>query len=184
MSARRVLALFGHPGRGGFNEAAVERAPRRARRPAAADRMDRRYRSAGSRRAHRHAVRTGLDLLIAHGGQGDAPVAEVAPRFPRTQFAVTQGSLTAPNVASYEILQEHSAFLAGVLAGLRAADGRAAHLSGERVRPGLKGRAAYADGVRRASGRDPLTGFCGNQHDPERAHEWAALAATRAWSSP
>ena len=35
------------------------RAPRRARRPAAADRMDRRYRSAGSRRAHRHAVRTG-----------------------------------------------------------------------------------------------------------------------------
>ena len=66
-------------------------------------------------------------------------MAEVAPRFPRTQFAVTQGSLTAPNVASYEILQEHSAFLAGVLAGLRAADGRAAHLSGERVRPGLKG---------------------------------------------
>ena len=76
-------------------------------------------------------------------------MAEVAPRFPRTQFAVTQGSLTAPNVASYEILQEHSAFLAGVLAGLRAADGRAAHLSGERVRPGLKGRAAYADGVPR-----------------------------------
>ena len=113
-------------------------------------------------------------------------MAEVAPRFPRTQFAVTQGSLTAPNVASYEILQEHSAFLAGVLAGLRAADGRAAHLSGERVRPGLKGRAAYADGVRRASGRDPLTGFCGNQHDPERAHEWAwrLPRATRAWSSP
>ena len=35
------------------------RAPRRARRPAAADRMDRRYRSASSRRAHRRAVRTG-----------------------------------------------------------------------------------------------------------------------------
>ncbi|WZB70927.1 hypothetical protein WJ968_00960 [Achromobacter xylosoxidans] len=33
MSARRVLALFGHPGRGGFNEAAVEGA-RRASAPA------------------------------------------------------------------------------------------------------------------------------------------------------
>ena len=68
-----------------------------------------------------------------HGGQGDVPVARVAPRFGRTQFAITQGSHCAANVASYEILQEHSAFLAGVLAGLR--DG-AAHLSGERVRPG------------------------------------------------
>ena len=130
-------------------------------------------------------MRTGLDLLIAHGGQGDAPVAEVAPRFPRTQFAVTQGSLTAPNVASYEILQEHSAFLAGVLAGLRAADGRAAHLSGERVRPGLKGAPRMPTACA-APARDPLTGFCGNQHDPERAHEWARRLprATRAWSSP
>ena len=52
-----------------------------------------------------------------------------------------------------------------MLAGLRAADGRAAHLSGERVRPGLKGRAAYADGVRRAS-RDPLTGFAATSMIP------------------
>ena len=187
MSARRVLALFGHPGRGGFNEAAVEGA-RRAERAGQPLRIEWIADTDPQARAARIATlcEPGLDLLIAHGGQGDAPVAEVAPRFPRTQFAVTQGSLTAPNVASYEILQEHSAFLAGVLAGLRAADGRAAHLSGERVRPGLKGRAAYADGVRRASGRDPLTGFCGNQHDPERAHEWARRLprATRAWSSP
>ena len=187
VSARRVLALFGHPGRGGFNEAAVEGA-RRAERAGQPLRIEWIADTDPQARAARIAAlcEPGLDLLIAHGGQGDAPVAEVAPRFPRTQFAVTQGSLTAPNVASYEILQEHSAFLAGVLAGLRAADGRAAHLSGERVRPGLKGRAAYADGVRRASGRDPLTGFCGNQHDPERAHEWTGRLprATRAWSSP
>ena len=180
VSARRVLALFGHPGRGGFNEAAVEGA-RRAERAGQPLRIEWIADTDPQARAARIAAlcEPGLDLLIAHGGQGDAPVAEVAPRFPRTQFAVTQGSLTAPNVASYEILQEHSAFLAGVLAGLRAADGRAAHLSGERVRPGLKGRAAYADGVRRASGRDPLTGFCGNQHDPERAHEWTRALAAR-----
>ena len=139
-----------------------------------------------ARRAHRHAVRTGAGPADRTWRPGRCARGRGGAALPRTQFAVTQGSLTAPNVASYEILQEHSAFLAGVLAGLRAADGRAAHLSGERVRPGLKGRAAYADGVRRASGRDPLTGFCGNQHDPERAHEWAwrLPRATRAWSSP
>ena len=124
-------------GRGGFNEAAVEGA-RRAERAGQPLRIEWIADTDPQARAARIAAlcEPGLDLLIAHGGQGDAPVAEVAPRFPRTQFAVTQGSLTAPNVASYEILQEHSAFLAGVLAGLRAADGRAAHLSGERVRPG------------------------------------------------
>ena len=119
------------------------------------------------------------DLVVVHGGQGDGPVADVAPRFPGTQFAITQGHHTAANVASYEILQEHTAFLAGVLAGLRAANGRAAHLSGERVRPGLKGRAAYADGVRRVTGRDPLTAFCGNQHDPELGATWTRALAGR-----
>ena len=124
----------------------------------------------------------GLDLLIAHGGQGDAPVAEVAPRFPRTQFAVTQGSLTAPNVASYEILQEHSAFLAGVLAGLRAADGRAAHLSGERVRPGLKGRRAACRAAQRTI-RSPVSAAT-SMIPSGRTNGPGACRARRAWSSP
>jgi len=179
VSARRILVLFGYPGRGGFNEAAIQGAERAAR---AGQALHAEWVAAGdpAARAERLAqlCNGNPDLVIVHGGQGDAPVAEVAPHFPRTQFAITQGSHTASNVASYEILQEHSAFLAGILAGLRAADGRAAHLSGERVRPGLKGRAAFADGVRRVAGRGPLTGFCGNQHDPDLGEAWTrALAA-------
>ncbi|MFJ3464496.1 BMP family ABC transporter substrate-binding protein [Achromobacter spanius] len=186
MSARRLLVLFGFPGRGGFNEAALQGAERAAR---AGQALHEEWVAATdpAARAERLAqlCNGNPDLVIVHGGQGDAPVAEVAPHFPRTQFAITQGSHTAANVASYEILQEHSAFLAGILAGLRAAgDGvgaRAAHLSGERVRPGLKGRAAYADGVRRVTGQDPLTGFCGNQHDADLGEAWTrALAAQRA----
>ncbi|MEN5064518.1 BMP family ABC transporter substrate-binding protein [Achromobacter aegrifaciens] len=180
MSARCMLVLFGHPGRGGFNEAAVRGAERAAQAgqplqlewiadhdaPARAERLA-------------QLCATAPDLVIVHGGQGDAPVAEVAPRYPRTQFAITQGHHTAANVASYEIQQEHSAFLAGVLAGLRVANGRAAHLSGEKVRPGLKGRAAYADGVRRVTGQDPLTAFCGNQHDPALGAAWARALSAR-----
>lgn len=186
MSARRLLVLFGFPGRGGFNEAALQGAERAAR---AGHALHEEWVAATdpAARAERLAqlCNGNPDLVIVHGGQGDVPVAEVAPHFPRTQFAITQGSHTAANVASYEILQEHSAFLAGILAGLRAegdgAGGRPAHLSGERVRPGLKGRAAFADGVRRVTGRDPLTGFCGNQHDPDLGEAWTrALAAQRA----
>ena len=202
MSARRLLVLFGYPGRGGFNEAALQGAERAAR---AGNALQTEWVAVTDPAARTERIAQlcngNPDLVIVHGGQGDVPVAEVAPHFPRTQFAITQGSHTAANVASYEILQEHSAFLAGILAGLRAGDdraadgrptdgrptddrpagGRPAHLSGERVRPGLKGRAAFADGVRRITGHDPLTGFCGNQHDPDLAEAWTrALAAQRA----
>ncbi|CAB3923550.1 BMP family lipoprotein [Achromobacter ruhlandii] len=176
MSVRRLLVLFGQAGRGGFNEAAVQGAARAARAGHALQ-VEWIADNDPDARAERLAALCAdtPDLVIVHGGQGDVPVARVAPRFPHTQFAITQGSHHAANVASYEILQEHTAFLAGVLAGLR---GGAAHLSGERVRPGLKGRAAYADGVRRVRGQDPLTGFCGNQHDPALAEAWTdALAA-------
>ncbi|AIT25149.1 BMP family ABC transporter substrate-binding protein [Bordetella holmesii] len=169
MSARRLLVLFGQ--RGGFNEAALTGA---ARAEQAGQRLEVHW--IADAQAREHALRalcaSSPDLVIVHGGQGDVPVSAVAKDFPGTQFAITQGSHVAGNVASYEILQEHTAFLAGILAALRAGDGAAAHLSGERVRPGLKGRAAYADGVQRISGRDPLTGFCGNQHDPELAGRW------------
>ena len=180
MSARRILVLFGHAGRGGFNEAAVEGAARAAQAglPLQVEWIaDNDIAARTARLAQLCASHP--DLVVVHGGQGDGPVADVAPRFPGTQFAITQGHHTGANVASYEILQEHTAFLAGVLAGLRAANGRAAHLSGERVRPGLKGRAAYADGVRRVTGGDPLTAFCGNQHDPELGATWTRALAGR-----
>ena len=82
------------------------------------------------------------------------------------RFVVTQGNVIGPNLASYEVLQEQSAFLAGMLAALTTRTGVVGHMSGIRVAPGLKGRAAYAAGVAHA---DPkvilLTNFSGNQDD-------------------
>ncbi|MCZ4311819.1 BMP family ABC transporter substrate-binding protein [Comamonadaceae bacterium G21597-S1] len=170
--ARVAVALFGPQGKGSFNESGLRGALRARERGhavqvhwiGAADTDD---------RAHhlRQICASGLDLLVAHGGQGDEPVALVCDEFPDMQFAVTQGHTTAANSACYEVLQEQSAFLAGVLAALHSRTGIVAHLSGERVRPGLKGRAAFAHGVR-AAGNDCrlLTTFIGNQHDPERAY--------------
>ncbi len=119
------------------------------------------------------AAAEGAALVIAHGGQGEAPVAAVAGEFPSTRFAVTQGRIAGPNIACFEVLQEHSAFLAGALAGWWADGVPVAHLSGEPVPPGLRGRAAFAAGLARAApGVTFLTGFCGNQHDPTLAEHW------------
>ena len=107
-----------------------------------------------------------VDLVIAHGGQNNEACAEVAARFPRVRFAVTQGAVTGANLTSYEVLQEESAYLAGVLAASVTRTGVVGHMSGIRVRPGLKGRAAYAAGVRATNPQVRLlTNFSGNQDD-------------------
>lgn len=171
--ARIAVALFGPPGQGSFNEAGHAGAVRAQQAGHAVDIHWVPEKSAEERAAAlARLCAPGLDLLVAHGGQGDLPVAAVAPRFAGTAFAITQGSYLSANTASYEVLQEQSAFLAGVLAAQWSRTGKVAHISGEKVTPGLKGRAAYAHGVRSAKpGTELLTTFCGNQHDPALAYE-------------
>jgi basic membrane protein A len=121
------------------------------------------------------------DLVIAHGGQNDAPAREVAAAFPGTCFVVTQGSATGANLSSYEVVQEQSAFLAGALAALTTRTGVVGHMSGIRVAPGLKGRAAYIAGVGHI---DPtiavMTNFSGNQDDNALSHRVATAMIDRA----
>lgn len=171
MSARIQVVLFGPEGRGSFNEAGHAGAmrARNAGHDVAVTWIadpDPQARAA----ALLALCETGPDLIVAHGGQGDYPVSVAAARHPSRRFVVTQGSVLRANTASYEVLQEQSAFLAGVLAATDSRTGVVAHLSGEKVRPGLKGRAAFLHGVRSVvPGLPALTTFCGNQHDPALA---------------
>ena len=105
-------------------------------------------------------------LVVAHGGQNNGAAMEVAQRFPEVQFVVTQGNVKGANLSSYEVLQEQSAWLAGALAALTTRTGVVGHMSGIRVVPGLKGRAAFVDGVKAVNPQiRVLTNFSGNQHD-------------------
>jgi basic membrane protein A len=184
---RVVAVLFGRPGTdpleiGAFNAAGAQGLARAAALPV---RLETVWEPNPARRtAAIEAAAARADLVVAHGGQGEAAVAAVAPAFPDVAFAVTQGRITGPNIAGFEVLQEQSAFLAGALAGWWIApDGIAAHLSGEPVPPGLRGRAGFAAGLAHANpGARLLSGFCGNQHDPDLAARWisgqAAAGAT------
>lgn len=115
-----------------------------------------------------------VDGVVFIGGQGDIAMPAIAADHPDKRFAVIQGQRLDENLAAYDVRQEDSAFLAGCLAAKLSRTGIVAHLSGHRVRPGLKGRAAFAGGVRHI---DPamsvLTGFCGTQDDNEVTRIWA-----------
>ncbi|MGO4910019.1 BMP family protein [Pseudorhodobacter sp. W20_MBD10_FR17] len=114
------------------------------------------------------------DSVIFIGGQGNSVTPPIAKSFPHRDFAVVQGEVIGPNLASYDVLQEQSAFLAGCLAARLTRSGVVGHLSGHRVTPGLKGRAAFVAGV---AHMDPsiqvLTGFCGTQDDNCVSQTWA-----------
>jgi basic membrane protein A len=105
-------------------------------------------------------------MVIAHGGQASEAVQRVAWEFPKQRFTVIQGHLTRPNLAIYEVLQEQSTWLAGAAAGLLTKSNVVGHMSGLRVRPGLKARAAFAAGLAQTNPKAKLlTNFSGTQDD-------------------
>lgn len=121
---------------------------------------------------------SGVEGLIFVGGQGNLAVPEAAAEYRDHHFAIVQGAHLGDNLASYDVRQEDSAFLAGVLAARISETGTVAHLSGHRVKPGLKGRAAFVGGVRHVAPDMPvLTGFCGTQDDSDVTHQWASAQA-------
>lgn len=130
--------------------------------------------------ALRDLARRGPDMVIAHGGQCSEAAKTVAAEFPDVRFAVIQGNVTGPNLSSYEVLQEQSAWLAGAAAGLMTKSGKVGHISGIRVTPGLKGRAAFAAGLAYVNPKAKyLTTFCGNQDDNALSRK-VALAQIKA----
>jgi len=128
--------------------------------------------------ALRELARGGAPLVIAHGGQNNEAGRTVAAEFPAAKFVVTQGNVAGPNLASYDVLQEQSAWLAGAAAGMLTRSNTVGHISGIRVVPGLKGRAAFAAGLKATNpGAKLLTIFCGKQDDVEVAHRVALAEA-------
>lgn len=172
-SFRTAVVLFGPKGQGSFNESGL-RGANQAR--AAGFDVDVHWIAplSAQERAHDmlHLCDKTYDLIVAHGGQGDGPVALLAAQYPGQAFVVTQGSHQAANVARYEVLQEQSAFLAGVLAAHTTQTGAVGHFSGEKVPPGLRGRAAFSNGLHAAGFAGHFaTQFCGHQHRPDWARQ-------------
>ncbi|MGG3797918.1 BMP family protein [Metabacillus fastidiosus] len=114
------------------------------------------------------------DMVIMHGGQGSEAAQKVAEKYPDVQFVVTQGNVRGPNLSSYEVLQEESTWLAGAAAGLLTESNTVGHMSGIRVVPGLKGRAAFADGLKYTNpDAEFVTSFIGNQDDNALSKKYA-----------
>lgn len=177
MSAKMKIAVFfvGEVQDAGFNASALQGAERAAAQGVAEISVISGVRyEQDAIRARMAEVVPKVDGLVFIGGQGNIATPEAAAAHPDTRFAIVQGQKTGANLASYDVRQEDSAFLAGVLAAHVTRSGIVGHLSGHRVRPGLKGRAAFLAGVAHARPEvKVLTGFCGTQDDNSVTRAWA-----------
>lgn len=107
-------------------------------------------------------------LVIAHGGQCNAPVADVAKNHPEIKFVVIQGNVKSANTSSYKVDQEKSAFLAGALAGYMTKTNKVGHISGAWPRPGQQARAAFYDGLMKVNPKAEFySHFSGNLDSSE-----------------
>ncbi len=76
-------------------------------------------------------ARRGFNLVIAHGGQFEAAVKQVAAQFPKTFFAVCDGVVTGSNIASLQVDHLQIGYLCGVVAGQMTKSSKVAFLTAQ-----------------------------------------------------
>jgi len=70
-------------------------------------------------------------LIIAHGGQFEAAVKQVAAQFPDSFFVVSDGVVTGKNIASLQVDHLQIAYLAGTVAGQMSQSNKVAFLTAQ-----------------------------------------------------
>jgi basic membrane protein A len=115
-------------------------------------------------------------LIFAIGFLMHDALNDVAPRFPRTHFAIIDSVVDQPNVTSVTFREEESSFLAGVLAALVSKTGTLGFLGGIPSPLIEKFQAGFTAGVRAVRPHDRvLVKYTGSFDDVAAGREYAAL---------
>ncbi|WP_128377132.1 BMP family protein [Streptomyces cavernae] len=90
-------------------------------------------------------------LVISIGGQTDADVRKVAPKFPKVKFVEVGGpTTTLPNLAMYDPKQGEIAFLGGAYAALSSKTGKVGFVAGVEIPPIVATAKQFAAGAKYA----------------------------------
>ncbi|MBC7970666.1 MAG: BMP family protein [Verrucomicrobia bacterium] len=76
-------------------------------------------------------ARRGFNLVIAHGGQFEAAVKQVAAQFPKTFFVVSDGVAIGSNIASVQVDHLQVAYLCGIVAADMSRTNKVAFLTAQ-----------------------------------------------------
>ncbi len=93
---------------------------------------------------------SGNDLVIGVGGQTQAAVVKIAPRFPNVKFSIVGGNagVEVPNVAGYDVKQAEIAFVAGAAAAMLSENGAVSYVGGLEIPSIVNAGKEFGNGAR------------------------------------
>lgn len=93
---------------------------------------------------------SGNDLVIGVGGQTQAAMLKIAPRFPDKKFSIVGGNagVDIANVAGYDVKQAEIAFVAGALAAMLSTNGAVSYVGGLEIPSIVNAGTEFGNGAR------------------------------------
>jgi basic membrane protein A len=114
------------------------------------------------------------DLIVGVGFLLNAAVAEVAPQYPDTHFALVDSTVDQPNVASLLFKEHEGSFLVGAIAGLMTKTGVVGFVGGRESDLLKKFESGYKAGVMTTNpSAKVLVSYTGTFADPAKGKEMA-----------
>jgi basic membrane protein A len=103
-------------------------------------------------------------------------MAEVAPQFPDTHFAIVDACVDSPNVACIQFKEQEGSYLVGAIAGLMTKSGIVGFVGGRESDLLKKFEAGYKAGVITTNpSADVLVSYTGTFADPTLCTKWPDL---------
>lgn len=93
----------------------------------------------------------GNDLVFAIGITQGTALARIAPKYPKTKFAIVDAEVKAPNVRSLLFSEEQGSYLAGYAAGLATKTNKVGFVGGKSIPLIKKFEAGYFAGAKAAN---------------------------------
>ncbi len=116
----------------------------------------------------------GYDLVIGNGFEYQEAATRVAPSYPKTNYVITSGRVTAENLAGIAFAFEEASYQAGILAGAMTKTNKIGLIAGTELPPVKASFLAFERGAKSVNPKAQLlTSYIGNWDDVSAGKEQA-----------
>ena len=122
----------------------------------------------------------GYALVIGHGFEFQDAASRVSKAYPKTNYVVTSGRVTGPNLAGVAFLFEEASFQAGMIAGAMTKTNKLGLIAGTELPPVKASFEAFTRGAKLTNPAvEVITSYIGNWDDVSAGKEQALAQIAR-----
>lgn len=122
----------------------------------------------------------GYTMVVGHGFEFQDAATRVAPSYPKTNYIVTSGRVTGPNLAGVAFLFEEASYQAGMIAGAVTKTNKLGLIAGTELPPVKASFEAFARGAKAVNPKvEVITSYIGNWDDVSAGKEQALAQIAR-----